>query len=274
MGIMRLIHAGLTPLRQHATAALHTLRRRAAARRAGRDQAGTSVTELVVLTAPLCVLSIILSSQLAATSSAHLRAEWMASVAAQQQAAEPCGGNPRLNAPIHPEADPGLIKTLAPAITLSGIAIPFAASELFGPSTGPGTWQTIKNLPHLAEFWFRNPKILATKVTSWLKANPTVVANILLTVTLLVVKTAVDLPEDLLTSPELLESNWVESEVSVPIAPYYFQSQAEALLGPTEAVRARATFVCNESVKGDAIRAHKREQLLTRSVFEASGIFP
>ena len=45
-------------------------------------QAGFSVTELLVLTAPLCVLSMVLSSKLAATSSAHTQAGCRAGSAA------------------------------------------------------------------------------------------------------------------------------------------------------------------------------------------------
>src|SRR5688572_6629305 len=77
-----------------------------ARRRAQDRQAGFSATELLVFTAPLCILAMVLSSKLAATSSARLKAQQAASVAAQRAAIAPCGGNSRLNAPFHPEAEP------------------------------------------------------------------------------------------------------------------------------------------------------------------------
>src|SRR5262245_57844499 len=101
MRILRFAFARYVALRERAV-------ERASSRRPRRRQAGSSVAELLALTAPLCVLSIMLASKLAATSSAHLRAEWQASLAAQQAAVKPCGGTPKLDAPFHPEADPGL----------------------------------------------------------------------------------------------------------------------------------------------------------------------
>jgi hypothetical protein len=188
-------------------------------------QAGISVTELLVLTAPLCVLSMILSSKLAATSSAHISAEWQTSLQTQLAAKVPCGANPQFMAPW--------IK----------------------PATGvEGAVESTMNIASQAGSIF-------DALGSTLMAG------------YLALQYMDAIPMDLLTSPELVDTNWATVPVTVRIAPYYFQPQAELLIqGPVE-VSSSSTFICNEPYDGDAIRAKKREQLIGKMTFEATGIY-
>src|SRR5437879_931120 len=73
-----------------------SLRIRGASR---RGQRGVALVELLLITVPLCVLSIVLASAIAATSAAKNKSMWMASLKAQQATREPCGGIPAYYVP-------------------------------------------------------------------------------------------------------------------------------------------------------------------------------
>lgn len=244
-----------------------------------RRERGSSATELLVLTAPLCVLSMVLASKLAATSSAHFRALEKASLLTQQAARRPCGGTPKLNAPLHPEADPGLMQDIAPLVTLSGLTVPFAIKMQLGPK-GPPVSAKLKSVVDKARlFWMnRNSKavrkLAAKELASLVTPSPVTVVNIALAGALFLAKTFIEIPPDLLTSPDLLEANWVTRGVSVQVAPYHFKAQADARIAGPDAVSESATFVCNEPDDGDKLRDKKRDLLLTMGVFESEGIFP
>lgn len=207
-----------------------TRRTPAKARSWNRQEAGSSATELLVLTAPLCVLSLVLTSKLAATSSLSLRAGAQASLVTQQAAVRPCGVNPTLAAPLQPSSDPAL---LAPARPLA----PNKQAALVAlSSVGP--------------------------------------ANTVLAEALPLLQSASRLPTELLTSPELLDTNWAIRSASAQVAPYYFQRQADAMVPGPDTLSASATFLCNEPDHGDQVRDQKREQLLTMGLIEATEIFP
>ncbi len=65
-----------------------------------RPEGGFAAIELLLLTVPMCLLSMVIASQLASTSQARLKAQWQASLAAQINAQNLCGGNAALNAPF------------------------------------------------------------------------------------------------------------------------------------------------------------------------------
>src|SRR5262245_30508303 len=64
-----------------------------------RGERGLALMELMMLTVPLCVLSIVLASAISATATAKNKSMWKASLKAQQAAKEPCGGVPLLYVP-------------------------------------------------------------------------------------------------------------------------------------------------------------------------------
>lgn len=202
---------------------------KARARPRADRQAGFSVTELLVLTAPLCVLSMVLSSKLAATSSAHTQAEWQASLQVQRmtqpQASARCAGTPISTAPW-----------LTPATGVAG-----AVQDTASVASQAGSI-----------FSALGSSVMAGSLAlQYLNA----------------------IPADLLTSPELLDTNAVTGSATVPVAPYYFQAQAEALVSGPASASASATFLCNEPFDGDTTRETKREQLIGKAIFESYGFY-
>lgn len=243
------------------------LRERAARRGGSQAQAGFSATELLVFTAPLCVLSMVLASKLSATSSAHMRATWQASLAAQQAATRPCGGNSKLNAPFHPEADPGVMNAMPTSIAMMGIgeamspgldkvADVLAAQRRMSQGIGPLT----------------KTQARARKIQEGVSTGISVV-NTVATLLFTAMTFMSTIPEDVMTSPELVESNWATKRVSAPIERYHFQRAADALISGPGSVAAGATFVCNEPDGGDSVREEKHGQLIGQAVIEANGIF-
>jgi cytochrome c oxidase assembly factor CtaG len=59
-----------------------------------RGERGLALVELMLLTVPVCVLSIVLASAIAATATAKNQSMWKASLKAQLAAKTPCGGVP------------------------------------------------------------------------------------------------------------------------------------------------------------------------------------
>lgn len=246
-----------------------------------RREAGSSATELLVLTAPLCVLSLVLTSKLAATSSVKLRAGAQASLTTQRAATQPCGSNPTLNAPLHPEAAPNMMAAVGPVISAGGLDQVFST----GMGLTPGGSAVPAHLTPVVEqansFW------LSRRTTVMLPPDPSKQAALLLLSqagapmsslmgeALPLLQASSALRADLLTSPELLTANWAIENGSAQVVPYHFQRQADALIPGPDTLTATATFLCNEPDNGDQIlREPKRQRLLSLSVSEAMGIFP
>lgn len=247
-------------------AAWSVLAGRARRRCTQRRQAGFSATELLVFTAPLCVLSMVITSKLAATSSARIRAGWMASLAAQQGASRPCGGNPRLNAPFHPEADPGLMNAMPTSFAIYGLnqIVDHQQSKVVKVLEG---WSELAKAPRVSR--------TASRVAS-VKTGAFQVAGYISTIAPLLFTVGTffsTIPADIMTSPELVESNWATQRVSVPLDSYHFRRAADAAIGGPSAVSASASFVCNEPDDGDSVREDKRGSLIAQAVIEASGIY-
>lgn len=241
------------------------LQQRRGARRV-RRQAGFSATELLVFTAPLCVLAMVLASKLAATSSARIRAGWQASLKAQQAAVKPCGGNAKLNAPFHPETDPGIMNAVGLYVTWGGEAAGYTvignAGELAAKQLKMN--QAVGDAAAIAA--------KRAKVRSGLSMGVSIV-NTVLTLLVTAVGYMSTIPEDILISPDLVQSNWATQRVSAPIERYHFQRAADAVVSGPSSVSASATFVCNEPDDGDSVREEKHQQLIGQSVLEANGMF-
>ncbi len=58
-----------------------------------RRQRGVALVELLLVTVPLCCLSIVLASAISATATARNQSMWKASLKTQQATREPCGGS-------------------------------------------------------------------------------------------------------------------------------------------------------------------------------------
>ncbi len=233
------------------------------ATRAPKKDSGFSAVELLVFTAPLCLLALVITGKLAATGSAHIRAGWQASLAAQRDSRAPCGGSPELDAPWHPETDPAIATRMTNR--MAHLALSPATHKLteiqetenrLRQGIGPLTQQEAR----------------AREAAEGLSNIATAVNYILASVNFAVEQLA-DLSEDVLTSPELGETNFATRTTSAVITPYYFQASADRLLGGPAAVSASATFVCNEPDGGDSRREKKRGQLIGFATEQAEGIF-
>ena len=110
------------------------------------------------------------------------------------------------------------------------------------------------------------------KVRSGLSMGVSIV-NTVLTLLVTAVGYMSTIPEDILISPDLVQSNWATQRVSAPIERYHFQRAADAVVSGPSSVSASATFVCNEPDDGDSVREEKHQQLIGQSVLEANGMF-
>ncbi|MCS6915798.1 MAG: hypothetical protein RMK29_15585 [Myxococcales bacterium] len=89
------------------------------------SQRGLALMELMLITVPLSILSIVLASAIAATSTAKNRSMWKASLQAQQATREPCGGMPLYYMPTSSpkQSQFGEGRRLAAEIGLIGLPI-------------------------------------------------------------------------------------------------------------------------------------------------------
>jgi len=142
-----------------------------------REEAGSAVFELILLSVPLCVLSMVLASQLAATSQARLRAQWQATLAAQANAQNLCGGNAALNAPFQGmvtsnvksgaiSSDLAHISKVGPIISGTGLSMNRLTDLIATSNTFPAdvlqqkpltdtNWTTKEVTTSLAPFYFQ-----------------------------------------------------------------------------------------------------------------------
>lgn len=100
--------------------------------RASRES-GMAAGELLVLTIPMCVLSMAISSKFAATSSAHTQGQWHTALSAQQQTTGPCPADTDLvmTAPLamvlkKKNASKALVPMLPTMVPIPGVSDPMA----------------------------------------------------------------------------------------------------------------------------------------------------
>lgn len=207
----------------------------------GRRQRGASAFELLLLAVPVCLLSMVISSKLAATSTTKMRAQWQAALNAQKAAINPCGGNAQLVAPW--------LDQNAAEIAISAH---ISAAQFSASAAVPANLQSVILAEQKLASADNSRKVadvsgLLTKVgaVGGLLDNlaPTT-ASISLGI-----KNNADYPEDLLTQSQMAATNWAVGNTTLQPSPYYFKPLADRIIPEKgQSLSAGAAFVCNEPV--------------------------
>jgi len=204
-----------------------------------RRQLGASALELLMLAFPICLLSMVITSKLAATSTMRVRAQWQASLQAQQGAVNVCGSSAQLAAPW-----------LNQAAADTAVAIHDQVRAVTGSTTAPATLQNRVNAQLLAQgqLQFRTVGSLAS-----LLAHITHVGDLMsdLKTGMSGLRTLIennpDFPPDLLTQSQLAGTNWSTKTATLAPPTYYFKPLADRMMPEQNpSVSASAAFICNE----------------------------
>lgn len=115
--------------------------------RTTKNQRGVALVELLLVTVPLCCLSIVLASVIAATGSAKNKSMWMASLKAQRATTRPCGGTPLVETPALSPKYPKFAKGAIKALEI------VALEQAFGNMTQTNT-KTVPDVQQVPNFYF------------------------------------------------------------------------------------------------------------------------
>jgi hypothetical protein len=218
-----------------------------------RREGGFSVGELLLITVPLCLLSMVAASKLAATSQARLRAQWQASLSAQQGATNLCGGSATLNGPWQNSQSKAKVHSIHGPNTPPVLDNTGSANDVLQVYTSPG--QVASTLAHITS--------VGTIVSDTGESMRDLADKISATN---------NFPTDLLQQSQLTDTNWsVQTGNGTPPS-YYYKTAADKLIAdPKTPQTPSAAFICHEpegANKMDDIRT----QLLVWA-FDESGKF-
>lgn len=171
---------------------------------------GAAYAELLLLTVPLCLLSMVISSKLAMTSQTKVRAQISSSLVAQRGAMTACGGNGSLSAPW--------------------------MNQMPGQPGGPRVDGSVTNIPSLlarissAGALVSDLKVGMSGLRSSIEANQT------------------EFPIDILSQSQLTATNWSSSSTTMSPDTYHFKPLADKIMPELSPdLRASSAFVCNEA---------------------------
>jgi hypothetical protein len=214
----------------------------------GRDESrrerGAAYVELLLLAFPLCLLSMVITSKLAATSQTRVRAQWQASLSAQRGAVTVCGGSADLSAPWMNQAAADKVKGVHNGVKNSG--------AIGGGMSVP---------PELQDAVDAQIKLQHDKVPGGISNMTSLLARISQAGNLVsdlkggmsALRGAIeanqqDFPLDILTQQQLAATSWSTQTTKLQPSGYYFKPLADQVM-PDAApdVTAQAVFVCNEA---------------------------
>lgn len=218
-----------------------------------RREAGFSIGELLLITAPLCVLSMVAASKLAATSQTRLRAQWQASLSAQRGAANLCGGSASLNAPWQSAQANAKVHSIHGASTTPVLDSTTSANASLQVYTSPG--QIASTLAHITSVG----TIVSDTGESMRQLSDQINA-------------VSSFPTDLLQQSQLTNTNWSVTAGSSAPQPYYYKAAADRLIvDPKTIPPASAAFVCGEVASTSKLGDIKTQLLVW--AFDEAGRF-
>lgn len=204
-----------------------------------RFERGASAFELLLLSVPVCLLSMVVASKLAATSATRFRAQWQASNAAQQGALSTCGGNAHL-------AAPWLSQNAADLAIASHIKV----AQFAGVAGTPADLQ--KTLLATTKIEQKDSSRQVTDVSAAVNSIGAV-SGLLpsLSPTMVSVSAKIqnnsEFPADLLTQSQLAATNWSVNTTTLKSSDYYFKPLADQLMpDKNSSLSGGAAFICNE----------------------------
>ncbi len=171
---------------------------------------GAAYAELLLLTVPLCLLSMVISSKLAMTSQTKVRAQISSSLSAQRGAMTACGSSGNLSPPW--------------------------MNQMPGQPGGPKVNGGVPNIPSLlarissAGALVSDLRVGMSGLRNSIEANQT------------------EFPADILSQSQLTATNWSSSSTTLSPDSYHFKPLADKIMPePVPELRASSTFVCNEA---------------------------
>lgn len=204
-----------------------------------RRQRGASAIELLMLAFPICLLSMVITSKLAATSTMRVRAQWQASLQAQQGAVNVCGSNPQLAAPWLNQAAADTATSIhnqVIGLTASAAAPPILQTTVNAQTLAQGQLQ-VRTVGDLASLLAKITHVgdLMSDLKTGMSGLRTLIEN------------NPQFPPDLLTQSQLAGTNWSTKTATLAPQTYYFKPLADRMMPEQDLdVSASATFVCNE----------------------------
>lgn len=214
-------------------------------RRAG--ERGSSVVEVILFTVPLCLLSMVITSKMAATSSGLVRTQWQSSLAAQQGAVTVCGGSAKLSAPWLSQTATDTATQIHNQITSGGV--------VGGVISVPSSVQTATSAQQTAQ------SELSTRTVGDFASLLARISNVGTLVSGLgvglsglvtAIQTNQNFPVDILTQSGVAATNLATSSATMAPPAYYFKPLADQVMpDPSNAqLASQASFVCNEPLDG------------------------
>jgi hypothetical protein len=226
-------------------------------RKAGSTQpeSGFSAVELMLFTVPLCLLSMVLTSRLAATSQAKTKAQWQASLAAHQRAVNLCGGTPTLNGSWHSAQSTQKIHAI------HGLSVP---SVVDSAATANGLLVTYTGTGDVA------------RVLSHITSVGNIVSDIGIGMNQLaaLIEATGPFPTDVLQQQRLTDTNWSVATVTNPLGAFYFKPLSTRLLPrwPVN-VAAGAAVICHELDSSTSPLTDIQTELLVFAFDEANRFY-
>lgn len=214
-------------------------------RRAG--ERGSSVVEVILFTVPLCLLSMVITSKMAATSSGLVRTQWQSSLAAQQGAVTVCGGSAKLSAPWLSQTATDTATQIHNQLTSGGV--------VGGVISVPSSVQTATTAQQTAQ------SELSTRTVGDIASLLARISNVGTLVSGLgvglsglvtAIQTNQNFPVDILTQSGVAATNLATSSATMAPPAYYFKPLADQVMpDPSNAqLASQASFVCNEPPDG------------------------
>lgn len=219
-------------------------------------EAGFSVAEILLITVPLCVLSMVAASKLAATSRSHLRAQWQATLSAQQSASNLCGGSATLNGAWQSPQAAAKVKAIHGASTPPVFDTTTTANTALQVQTPAG--EVASTLAHITS---------VGTIVSDTGESMRQLSNQINAVS--------SFPTDLLQQSQLTNTNWaVQSASGSTSTPYYYQATADKLIpDPKTSSTPGAAVICHEPDNNPSPLGDVQTELLVWAFDEAGRFY-
>lgn len=215
-------------------------------RRQARER-GSSVVEVILLTVPLCLLSMVITSKMAATSTGLVRTQWQSSLSAQRGAVTVCGSNTKLSAPWLSQTATDTATQIHNQITTSGvvggaIGVPSSVQDA---TTAEQTAQNELSTRTVGDY---------ASLLARISNVGTLISGLGVGLSGLVtaIQTNQNFPVDILTQSGVAATNLATSTATTAPPAYYFKPLADKIMpDPGNAqLSAQAAFICNEPLDG------------------------
>lgn len=209
-----------------------------------RHERGAAYVEVLLLAFPLCLLSMVITSKLSATSQTRVRAQWQASLSAQRGATTVCGGSADLTAPWMNQTSADKVKGVHNGVksdgTLGGAAsVPPGLQNAVNAQIKVQQGNVPTGVSNMTSLLARISQ--AGNLVSDLKGGMSALRGA-------IEANQQDFPIDILTQQQMAATNWSTQSTTLQPSPYYFKPLADKLMPePTQDVKAQAVFVCNEA---------------------------